>query len=129
MTDRLLIVTSPDDTPIQGIRIVHVDLTQEQRSIVSAALVQSSLMHSVINYVWNVNEPIEWLVDKINKSDLVIFNADCANELIVGWSAANRKSYYFGTLKDLNIVNNRAIYSVEDISVLLEKVARQYEQV
>lgn len=129
MTDRLLIVTSPDDTPIQGIRIVHVDLTQEQRSIVSAALVQSSLMHSVINYVWNVNEPIEWLVDKINKSDLVIFNADSANELIVGWSAANRKSYYFGTLKDLNIVNNRAIYSVEDISVLLEKVARQYEQV
>jgi hypothetical protein len=129
MTDRLLIVTEPDDTPIQGIRIVHVDLTQEQRSIVSAALVQSSLMHSVINYVWNVNESIEWLIDKIAKSDLVIFNADSANELIVGWSAAHRKSYYFGTLKDLSIANNRAIYSVEDISILLEKVARQYEQV
>jgi hypothetical protein len=129
MTDKILVVTDPDDTPVQGIRIVHIDLTQEQRSIVSAALVQNVLMHSVINYVWNINEPVEWLVDKIIKSDLVIFNADSANELIVGWSAAHRKSYYFGTLKDLNNINNRAIYSVEDISILLEKIARQYEQV
>jgi hypothetical protein len=129
MIDKILVVTDPDDTPVHGIRIVHVDLTQEQRSTVSAALVQSSLMHTVINYVWNINDPIEWLVDKLTKSDLVIFNADSANELIVGWTAAHRRSYYFGTLKDLNIVNNRAIYSVEDISILLEKVARQYEQV
>ena len=129
MTDKILVVTDPDDTPVQGIRIVHIDLTQEQRSIVSAALVQNVLMHSVINYVWNINEPVESLVDKITKSDLVIFNADSANELIVGWSAAHRKSYYFCTLKDLNNINNRAIYSVEDISILLEKIARQYEQV
>ena len=129
MTDKILVVTEPDDTPIQGIRIVHVDLSQEQRSIVSAALVQGAPIHTVINYVWNINDPVEWLVDKIVKSDLVIFNADSANELVVGWSAAHRKSYYFGNLKDLNIVNNRTIYSVEDISMLLEKVARQYEQV
>jgi hypothetical protein len=128
MSDRILVVTEPDDTLLQGIRIAHVNLTEEQSAVVSSALLQLTLPHTIINYVWRMGEPIAWLLDKISKTDLIIFNADAPNngaiELIIGWVSANPKSYYFGTLKDLHIVNDRAIYNVDDISNLFEKIAR-----
>lgn len=131
MTDRILIATPPDDTLIQGIRITHVHLSEEQNSIVSEALLQSKIPYTIINYSWKMGNRVDWLLDKISKSDLVIFNAQAENngaiELIIGWVAAQPQSYYFGTLKDLHLVNDHAIYSVEDILTLLEKIAKNYE--
>ena len=131
MSDRILVVTPPDDTLLQGIRIVHVELTEEHSSIVSNALMQTTLPHTIINYVWKMGDPIAWLMDKIVKGDLIIFNASPENngatELIIGWVAAQPRSYYFGNLKDLHMVNDRAIYSVEEILTLLEKVSNYHE--
>jgi len=133
MSDQILVVTPPDDTLLQGIRIIHVNLTEEQSSIVSNALFQTSLPHVIVNYVWKMGDSISWLIDKISKKDLVIFNADSTNngdiELIIGWVSAQPRSYYFGNLKDLHIVNNRAIYSADDILNLLEKISKEYEQI
>ena len=131
MSDRILVVTPPDDTLLQGIRIIHVELTEEHSSIVSNALMQTMLPHTIINYVWKIGDPIQWLMDKIDKGDLIIFNAEPVNngamELIIGWVAAQPRSYYFGNLKDLHMVNDRAIYSVEEILTLLEKVSNHHE--
>lgn len=127
MTDKILVVTDPDDIVVQGIRIVYVDLNHEQQAVISSALIQTLCAHTVINYIWKVGDSIEWLADKFIKSDLIIFNADSFNQVIVGWSAGYHKSYYFGTLKDLHTVNVRAIYNADDVLILLEKVARQYE--
>ena len=131
MSDRILVVTPPDDTLLQGIRIVHVELTEEHSSIISNALMQTTLPHTIINYVWKIGDPIQWLMDKIVKGDLIIFNAEPVNngamELIIGWVAAQPRSYYFGNLKDLRMVNDRAIYSVDEILTLLEKVSNYHE--
>lgn len=127
MTDRILVVTDPDDTLLQGIRIAHVQLTPEQSQAVSDALLVTDLPCSVINYVWKMGDSTTWFFDKIAKCDLIIFNADAPNELITGWAAAQHRSYYFGTLKDLHIVNDRAIYNVDSISTLLEKTAKNYD--
>jgi hypothetical protein len=128
MSDRILVVTPPDDTLLQGIRIIHVELTEEHSAIVSNALMQTTLPHTIINYVWKMGDSIEWLMDKITKGDLIIFNAspthNGAIELIIGWVAAQPQSYYFGNLKDLHIANDRAIYSVNEILTLLEKVSK-----
>ena len=133
MSDRILIVTPPDDTLLQGIRIVHVELTEEHSAIVSNALMQTTLPHTIINYVWKMGDSIAWLMDKISKGDLIIFNASPENngaiELIIGWVAAQHNSYYFGNLKDLHIANDRAIYSIEEILTLLEKVSTHHEQI
>ena len=133
MSDQILVVTTPDDTLLQGIRIVHVELTEEQSSIVSNALFQTTLPHTIINYVWKMGDSISWLMDKIVKGDLIIFNASPKNngaiELIIGWVAAQPRSYYFGNLKDLHIVNNRAIYNADDILNLLEKISKEHEQI
>jgi hypothetical protein len=130
MTDKILVITSPDDTPLQGIRITHVQLTEEQSSIVSSALLECGLPHNIINYVWKMGNSIEWLLDKISKSDLVIFNAYVPNngaiELIIGWTAAQHHSYYFGSLRDLHVANDRVLYTSDDILNLLERVAKKH---
>ncbi len=129
MSDRILVVTPPDDTLLQGIRVTHVELTEEQSSIVSEALLQSTSPHTIINYVWKMGNSVEWLLDKVSKSDLIIFNADStingAIELILGWVAAQPNAYYFGNLRDLHLANDCVIYNSDDILNLLEKVTKK----
>lgn len=131
MTDRILIVTPPDDILLQGIRILNVNLNEEQNSIVSHALMQTNLPHNIINYTWKMGNRVDWLLDKTSKSDLILFNtinqnSDSGLNLILGWISAQPQSYYFGILKDLNIVNDRVIYESERIINLLEKVSKKY---
>ncbi len=129
MTDRILLVTPPDDTLLDGIRITHVNLTEEQNNIVSISLMKSDVPYTMINYVWNMGNPVDWLLDKIAKSDLIIFNADGptdpGRDVIIGWTSAQPQSYYFGNLKDLHLANDRAIYSVDDLTNLLEKIGKK----
>ena len=125
MTDKILVITSPDDTLLDGIRVLHVQLTEEQRQIVSSAMLSATTPYNIINYVWNMGDPISWLLDKHTKCDVILFNADVqsngAIELIIGYIAAQPQSYYFGILRDLHLVNDRAIYTTNDILSLLEK--------
>jgi hypothetical protein len=124
MSDKILVVTPPDDTLLNGIRILHVELTEEQSQIASSALINSNTQHTVVNYVWKMGDSVEWLLDKITKSNFILFNADITNngatELIIGYIAAQPNSYYFGTLRDLNLVNNSVIYNADQIINLLE---------
>lgn len=129
MTDKILVVTPPDDILLQGVRVLHVNLNEEQSAIVSNALMQTNLPHNIINYVWKMGNRVDWFLDKSTKCDLILFNANGATDpgldVILGWTAAQHQSYYFGTLKDLHVVNNRAIYTAEDIIFLLEKISKQ----
>jgi hypothetical protein len=133
MTDKILVITSPDDTLLQGIRILHVELTQEQSSTISTALLNCTLPHTIINYVWKMGNPVSYLLDKITKSDIIIFNANVQNngaiELLIGWTAAQHNSYYFGSLRDLHVANDRVLYTSDDILNLLERVAKKHGQI
>jgi hypothetical protein len=63
-------------------------------------------------------------MDKVIKSDFILFNADSPNngatELIIGYIAAQPNSYYFGNLRDLNLVNKSVIYNSDQIINILE---------
>ena len=128
MTDKILVVTAPDDILQSGIRIAHINLSQPQSQTISQALMQSTLPHTIINYVWNQGDSKLWLFDKISKADLILFNADCDEEtaMLTGWMSADPRSYYFGDLRDLNIVNDRVLYNSDDILKLLEKTAKPH---
>jgi len=129
MSDRILIVTPPDDTLLDGIRILHVELDEQQTQIVSDALMQTNTDHTIINYVWKMGDPIAWLLDKQTKCDFILFNAGVQNnggvEMVIGYIAAQHKSYYFGTLRDLHLANNRAIYNTDDVLNLMEKATNK----
>lgn len=129
MTDKILVVTQPDDSLLQGIRITHVNLSEEQSNIISGALLQTEIPDNIINYVWKMGERVDWLLDKIVKSDIVIFNAegkpDPGREIIIGWTAAQPHSYYFGTLRDLHLANDHVIYGSNDILNLINKASKK----
>jgi hypothetical protein len=108
VNDRILIATAPDDILHDGFRILAVDLDHLQSEIVSSSLLELSQI-DVILYVWTSLDNVEWLLDKKNKSDLIIFNAESSNQTIAGYMAAQSKSCYFGTLRDLNSVNNHVL--------------------
>ena len=125
MTDRITIVTPPDDILLDGIRILLIDLTEEQTNIVSTALKQSE-NNNIVAYLAN-GKDWNWIIDKKHKSDLIIFNAESDDHIAVGYFAAQPKSVYFGILKSLHIANDRAIYTVEDIIFLLENISKKHE--
>lgn len=128
MSDKIIVITPPDDILVDGVRILLVGLDSEQNQVVSNSLLKlDNLLFPVIVYYWNQPNSYEWLFDKNLKSNLVIFNAE--NETIsyiIGYMAAMPNSYYFGNLKDLNLVNKNAIYSEDDCFQLMEKFIQTY---
>ena len=127
MTDKVIIVTPPDDVLYDGLRILLVDLDQEQTQIISDGLTLSTTIPTTVTYVWKTGNSIDWLIDKKHKSDIIIFNASSENDIVIGYMAAQLNSYYFGILKSLGDVNNSAIYNVDQFSIILNNKIKQYQ--
>ena len=88
MTDKVLLVTAPDDSPIDAIRILLVDLTQDHTQLISNAINQFTSIPNIVAYIWHPSDPTDWLLDKKHKSHAIVFNADCENHIITGYMAA-----------------------------------------
>jgi hypothetical protein len=119
MTEKVLVVTPPDDVMLDGFRLLLVDLNADQTKTVSDSLLNISSDITIITYLWTSKDSVDWLLDKKIKSNLIIFNADSQNDLIVGYIAAQKKSHYFGTLKSLGGANAKAIYASDDCESLI----------
>ena len=126
MTDKVLLVTAPDDVLVDGIRLLLVDIIPEQQQIISDALSQLDNSTDIILYVWHNTNDTAWLLDKKPKSDAIIFNADGENDVIIGYMAAQSNSHYFGTLKILSMVNNSTIYNIDQVLLILENTIKQH---
>lgn len=124
MADKVLVVTSPDDVLIDGYRILIAGLTPEQSKIVSDTLLKIKYSGNVILYLWDSGDE-NWLLDKKQKSNLIIFNADHENQSLVGYMTAQKNAHYFGYLKFLASANAKAIYASEDLETLLTLVFEQ----
>lgn len=127
MTDKIIVVTAPDDIQLDGLRILLVDLRPEQTQLISEALSKLESIPTIITYIWKISDGTEWLLDKKHKADLIIFNAEGNDDVIIGYMAAQANSHYFGYLKSVTSANRSAIYSVDQIYNILEKSIKQYE--
>ena len=125
--NKVLLITSPDDTQLDGTRILLVDLEPGQTQLVSNALTQLDNMPNIIAYIWKSGESVDWLIDKKHKSDLIIFNADSSNQTLIGYMAAQQNSCYFGTLRNLANVNKSAIYTTEDCFSVITNIIKHDE--
>jgi hypothetical protein len=129
MNEKVVIITPPDDTFLNGLRIFLFDLTNNQSETLSKSILELDLTDlDIIIYKFQTENDIEWFFDKIHKCDLFIFNADSINQTIVGYLAHNSNSYYFGDLRDLYRVNNRVLYKQEDCVKLLNLYTEKYER-
>ena len=111
--NKVTLITAPDDILEDGIRILCVDLGPEQSQMISDALAGIENIPDIIVYLWKTGDDTDWLFDKKHKSMAVIFNADSENQLVTGYMAAQKNSYYFGTLKILQTINKSAIYTTD----------------
>lgn len=127
MTDKVVLVTPPDDFLQDGLRILLVDLDNAQGQLVSDALNSIAGFDTIIVYLWKTDSDVEWLIDKKQKSQLIIFNADSANDIITGYMAAQKNAHYFGTLKSLSKANNSAIYTTDQCGQLIEDAMKKHE--
>lgn len=126
MSDKVILVTPPDDILVDGLRLLLVDLTQEQTQMISDAFTSLKTIPTIVAYVWSQTYDTEWLLDKKLKSNLIIFNANSENDAIIGYMAAQSNACYFGELKDLKNANNMAIYNVDQLKEILEKVIEKH---
>lgn len=128
MLDKIIIVTAPDDIHVDGIRVLAVDLGQDQTHLVSTVLTQLEDIPNIVVYLWRNGDDTNWLFDKKHKADIIVFNAESDNQLVAGYMAAQPNSYYLGILKTLDAVNNSAIYSTDQVLALLEKEIKRYDE-
>ena len=129
MSDKIVLVTPPDDILQDGIRLLLVDLDTDQTNILSDALKSLTESTSSIVYIWHsLTDDVEWMLEKKHKSDVILFNAASDNDLIIGYLAAQSNSHYFGTLKSLHNINSSAIYNTDQIINILETVIKQNEK-
>lgn len=124
MTDKVILVTSPDDVLVDGVRILLAGLTLDQQQIVSNALGQLEITSTIVVYTWNPVDN-EWSIDKKHKSDIIFFNADW-EDILVGYLAAQPNAHYFGTLKALGSANTSIVYDSEQVLILLEKILHRH---
>jgi hypothetical protein len=128
MSNKLSLVTAPDDIPQDSLRVLLVSLTADQTKIISDVLTEFDNIPNTILYVWNITDSTEWLFDKKNKSDIIIFNASQDNQELVGYLAAQPNSYYFGVLRTLGIINNNIIHDMNQCFELIKETITAYEQ-
>lgn len=127
MSDKIIIVTTPDDILVDGFRILLFDLNREQEILVSESLKTVDTDLNLIVYVSNHPLDIDWTLDKKLKSNCIIFNAESNNQTIVGYLAGLKNSAFLGTLRDLDHINNCVLYTEQDCIDFLENKINLYE--
>ena len=74
MSNQVVIVTDPDDTGLDGYRILLVDLHPSQSQVVSLSSLNAHLNDRLVVYNWNSSNDINWLIDKKEKCQLCKMN-------------------------------------------------------
>jgi len=126
MSDKVLLVTTPDDCLEEGFRIFVFNLEPDQSLILSQCLSEFKIIPTVIIYSADNISVSSWIFDKIYKSDLIIFNANSSYQNLVGYLSGKMNSYYFGDLKDLSLVNKSVIFDVHQLKEILERNFEKY---
>lgn len=122
MTDKIVVVTPPDDVLIDGFRILLVDFSESQASFFSQFLLScENPKQTIITYHWRCHQDYSWVIDKKHKSNLILVNAESENQIIVGYFIAQPNCYYFGSLKNLSVCNPRLINSDDYLKNLFLK--------
>jgi hypothetical protein len=121
MTDKITIVTYPDDYLENGKRLLLIDLEMPQKEMISRAMLSVDTQDNLICYVYHSTEDIAWAVDKSLKSQLIVVNANSHNQTLVGYLLAKSNCYYLGDLKGLNNIIDRVIYDSDQFVNILTK--------
>lgn len=121
MTDKITIVTYPDDYLENGNRLLLVDLDLQQKEMISRALLTIDKQDNLICYSYQATEDATWAIDKSLKSQLIVVNANSLNQILVGYLLSKSNCYYIGHLKGLNNIVSKVIHDTDQFVNILNK--------
>lgn len=122
MSEKIIVVTPPDDIWDDAERITLVDLNPEQSKTISDIITSVDITSNIVIYNFQHLNDEQWLVDKIQKSQLVFYNAESDNQLLVGYLLNNKNAYSLGVRRGLDFVNNRKILEQQEIRTMIENL-------
>lgn len=121
MSDKILVITEPDDYFDDAIRLLFVDLDSNQTKMFTKPLLDIPTEKSIVCYYWALDTSMTWLLDKLAKSHLIFFNNDSSHRELVGFLTANSKAYGLGNNRFLGKFINRNIVDSDEIKSLIIK--------
>jgi hypothetical protein len=119
--NKVYLVTAPDDVTYDSKKIICVGLDDTQREIVSQTLQRFKSMPTTVLYIWNNGESREWLLDKKQKCNIIIFNANNEDQSLVGYFAAHDNAFYMGEIGYLSRVNNKVVHDADELHKLIKE--------
>jgi hypothetical protein len=127
MSERVIVVTPPDDILVDAKRILLFDPTVEQTQTISQCLSNIDLDTSVIFYIWRVGNDLDWLLDKSLKYDLMILNAETQEQSMLGYLFSKPNSYYVGNMRSLSRLKNNQINDTDHLNTILKERIKNCE--
>ena len=121
MSNKIFIITAPDDVEYDALRILVVDLAPEQSHLLSEVLKTIKVDRDINLYVYSNLDDVTWLIDKSNKADYIFANPLSDDQQIVGYIASKRQSHFFGETKITKSLNKTPILCQEQIAETLRK--------
>lgn len=121
MTNKVTVVTPPDDVLVDAKRILLFDPTEEQTQLISSCLAANEFGCDIVFYIWRFGEDTDWLLDKILKYDLAILNADTQEQGLLGYLFAKHDSFYLGNIRSLSKLKNSAVLDIDHLNSILKE--------
>ena len=121
MSERVIVVTPPDDVLVEAKRILLFDPTVDQTQMISQCLSDIELINTVVFYIWRTGDDLNWLLDKALKYDLLILNADTSEQSMLGYLFSKPNSYYLGNIRSLSQLKNNQIYDADHLNTILKE--------
>lgn len=125
MNERILIVTPPSDVVEDHTAVLTVGLNNEQTVFISDCL-KSVENDDLTVYLWQENDPRDWLFDKIKKSHLIVLNAEMNDQTLVGYIVANKKTVYLGNLLSIDFLQQKTLNSKQAFLQVLDQLKGIY---
>ena len=97
------------------------NLDQNQTQHFTKPLMEVADITPVICYFWNQEHSDQWLLDKIVKSDLIVYNAESEFRELVGFMKTHKKAYSIGNDRFFPDYNQRKINSYDQITNIVLK--------
>ena len=115
MTNKLLIVTSPDYFHGNYTKALIINPSSDEKNLVQEWLKENDM--DIVFYVYNNNNDITWLLNVASTADSIYFNVDNTSDIsynYISYLISNPKVTYKSQQLDYSLINQNRTYDINE---------------